>query len=135
MKDHIKYSEGYKYQLREDYSQLVGIYPPQDIVEKFIILTRAGVLTVLAGYCWDGASGPTIDTASSMRGALCHDACYQLMRDNKLCYTWKTKADEILRDTCIADGMWQWRARRWFAAVQAFAGFAIHTPVEILTAP
>ena len=70
----VSYRKGYKYQLAEDFSQYVAIYPEKDIKTQFIHLAMDGRLTILSGYAWDGPSGPTIDTKSSIRGSLIHDA-------------------------------------------------------------
>ena len=59
-----------------------------------------------------------------MRGALVHDALYQLMRQKLIGSEWRLYADELLRDLCIQDGMYQWRAKAWFRAVRKFASFA-----------
>jgi hypothetical protein len=121
----MKYRKGYKYQLAEDISvqtQIIGI---RDIViDDFIILDSKGLLTVKKGYAWDGASGPTIDTLSSMRGSLLHDALYQLMREKLLSIMWFDTANRLLRDTCIEDGMWKWRANLWYNIVGDFAKYA-----------
>ena len=64
----MKYKKGYKYQLVEDEvtkTDIIGY----SFDTKFIRLTLVGVLTVKAGYAWDGASGPTIDSPSSMRAS------------------------------------------------------------------
>ena len=135
MSKHIKYKDGYKYVLAEEYTDQIPVYPEISIYSQFITLTEAGILTIRAGYAWDGASGPTIDTASSMRGALIHDALYQLMREELLQRSWRQKADEVLRDTCIADGMFRWRAWVWYKTVRKLAGFAVSTKDKVLVAP
>ncbi len=120
----IYYRKGFKYQLAEDYSITIKICPVDPIVTDYIELNSKGLLTIHKGYAWDGASGTTIDTKSSMRGALVHDAIYQLLRMEKINITWRTYADELLRDLCIEDGMWKCRAKAWYKAVEKLAGFA-----------
>jgi len=117
----IAYRGGYKYQLAIDYQCRVPIYPPVSLVTDFIALGVDGVLRIGKGYSWDGASGPTVDTKSSMRGSLVHDALYQLMRMNLLERSWRSKADDVLFQFCEEDGMWRWRARMWRAMVGEFA--------------
>jgi hypothetical protein len=119
--DHIKYTDGYKYQLSEDYFLQTTIKPEKEVNEEFIKLTLDGLLTVKEGYAWDGPSGPTIDTKSSMRGALVHDALYQLLRDEKISQSCRVIADTYLRDICIEDGMFTWRAHLWYIGVRHFA--------------
>jgi hypothetical protein len=109
----IRYRDlhAYKYQLLETYEVYVGIEPRgPDIRTDLIDLTREGVLKVRRGYCWDGPSGPAIDTKSFMRGSLVHDAIYQLIRMGMLPADRKTKADEVLKRMCLEDGMLPVRA-------------------------
>lgn len=132
----IKYTEGYKYQVAEDYSLQTTI-TGYDIDTDFICLTPDGLLTIKKGYAWDGASGCTIDTDSSMRGSLVHDAFYQLLREEKISQHYREVADAYLRDICIEDGMWTWRARLWYKAVRKFALSCANAEneKEVLTAP
>lgn len=119
---HITYKEGdWKYQLLEDYKITLGsrLRPHTAIDLPFIKLTVQGVLTILKGYCWDGPSGPMLDTKNAMRGALVHDALYQLMRMEQLPREYKQPADELFRDICREDGM------SWFRAWYALRGLEI----------
>lgn len=120
----IRYTKGYKYQLYEDAEFQTNVFPENDIVTRYITLTTTGLLGIKLGYAWDGASGTTIDTESSMQGALGHDALYQLMRMGLLDQKWRHEADRFLRDQCKSDGMWKWRAELWYNAVRKIAGFA-----------
>lgn len=81
----------------------------------------AGQLVVNLGYAWDGASGPTWDSPSSMLASLFHDALYQLIREGFLPRSVRQGADEVLRDVAIDEGMWRWRAWAWYYAVRALA--------------
>jgi len=135
--DKIKYKKGYKYQLAADYTVEVGIFPPKSIACQWCMLSNNGFLTILEGYAWDGASGPTIDTKSSMRGSLVHDVLYQLIRLGKLDISWREKADDILHNICVEDGMNHARAELWEEMVSMFAGSAAKHDAEppILEAP
>ena len=107
----IKYRAGYKYQLVETYTTLVAVQPEGFVLTPFIRLDIDGRLSILAGYAWDGPSGPAIDTMNFMRGSLVHDALYQLMRDDHVDRDkWRVIADEELRRICIEDGMSRLRA-------------------------
>jgi len=119
--DHIYYKGGYKYVLAETYAVATPI-TGYDVRTRFLILTPDGVLIIMKGYAWDGASGPTFDTSTSMRGTLLHDAFYQLERDEMISQDEREKIDRLLRDTCIEDGMWPCRARAWYRAVRLFGG-------------
>lgn len=120
----MKYRSGYKYQLADDERCQVSIRSLQEIDTEFISLTRTGLLTVKRGYAWDGPSGPTIDTKSSMRGSLIHDALYQLIREGHLPAWDRNRADDELYRLCVEDGMWKWRAALWRREVRKFAAGA-----------
>lgn len=132
----IRYKEGYKYLLVEKYKVKIDIFPLVAITTKYIELDMFGVLTINAGYAWDGPSGPTIDTKNFIRGSLVHDALYQLMRENHLDKVWFNKANDILYQICIEDGMSWFRARYVKLAVDLFGYDAmINADTAIITAP
>jgi hypothetical protein len=77
----IAFMGGYKYQTTEEVSFLIpSLSEFAGAKTKYLEIRDGGLLVILSGYAWDGASGPTIDTDSTMRGSLVHDALYQLMR-------------------------------------------------------
>lgn len=141
--ERIKYREGYKYQLVEDYTLLTDIAPanprgmPEGVGNDYVWLGRSGLLIVRRGYAWDGPSGPTVDTLDSLRGSLVHDALYQLMREEFLSRDYRERADQLLLECLIADGMLPIRAAAWFAAVRLAAGSAADpaNAAPILIAP
>jgi len=110
----------------------------RDIVTQFISLDRNGRLVVKKGYRWDGPSGPTIDSDSFMRGALVHDALYQLLRgghfgapESKGWVRARKAADGEMRRICREDGMIIFRRLYTHWAVRKFAAYAAkpQTPV------
>lgn len=117
----IYYKEGYKYQLTRDYFVQTNICPPVDIITPYVHLSKTGLLRLLRGYAWDGASGPTVDTDSSMRGSAGHDGFYQLFRLGLLDISWRKDVDKLLKKHCIEDGMWVIRAEIWEDMVRTFA--------------
>ena len=134
----IKYREGYKYQLAENAGvKLPFPAPPIDTEHEFITITPSGQLIAEQGYAWDGASGPTIDTKSSMRASLFHDVLCQLMREGLLDREiFSPLADALFRDICIEDGMFVWRANSWHYFLRKFGKAAtMPRPDEVLTAP
>jgi len=148
--DQIYYRSGYKYQLAESYSTSVVIRPeagekpsersfhgPGGIETEYIDLSADGLLTIRAGYAWDGPSGPTRDTKSFMRGSLVHDALYQLMRNNHLPSSCREDADQELHRMCREDGMNRFRAWYVLLGVRKGAGFAAAPKAkkQIRTAP
>lgn len=120
----IRYRSGYKYQLAEIYSISVVIQPDEPVETEYIELSDEGLLTLKAGYAWDGPSGPTVDTKSFMRGSLVHDALYQLMRNGHLPAGCRLDADQELHRICLEDGMTRFRAWYILWGVRKGAGFA-----------
>lgn len=132
----IAYRKGYKYQLHAPWWVQTGIVGHTASVPGFLCLEENGRLRFEAGYAWDGPSGPAVDSASSMRGALTHDGLYQLMREGQLPSSYRPAADALLRTICIEDGMLEVRADIWYEAVRLFAaGAARRADPEICTAP
>lgn len=120
----LKYSKlgSYKYKVEEEFYYIVPIYLPAPIEHSYFRLDIDGWLTIRKGYCWDGPSGPTIDTPDFMRGSLVHDVLYQMFRLKLLDHKkYRKMADEVLRDICLFDGMPRWRAWYVYTAVRLFA--------------
>ena len=133
----IKYKSGYKYQLVEECYKKVEIFPDEDIRTTHLTLYQGGYLRIKEGYCWDGPSGPAIDTKNFMCGSLVHDALYQLMRQGLIPQKWREQADKELRKVCLKDGMSKVRAWWVYYAVRTFAKRCATTDHKrkILTAP
>lgn len=112
----------YKYQLRENFSIATDLRPQRPVDTDFISLTADGRLTIKALYAWDGPSGIALDTKTSMRGSLVHDALYQLMRERLLEFNYREAADDLLKTICIKDGMHPVRAWYMHKGVRWFGG-------------
>lgn len=123
----MKYRAGYKYQLDGTFSTTIGLVRglnyPAEVYTAYATL-EDGILTIKAGYAWDGPSGPTFDTSNFMRGSLVHDVLYQFMREEKLPKSDRKFADELLRKMCREDGMSWVRAWWVYRGVRLFAGKA-----------
>lgn len=85
---------------------------------------KNGTVNVYSRHWWDGASGPTFDSDSSMEASLWHDIFYFLIehhfigkRDPKKFRKW---ADKVFYNDLKRGGMWFPRARVWFRAVRLF---------------
>lgn len=116
--DRIYFKEGYKYQLTRDYSVYTGICPPENVFCAFFTITADGWLHVQKGYAWDGASGPTVDTKSSMRPSLVHDCYCQAAKDRAIDYArCAPQYNQLFHAMCLEDGMWPIRAALWLAGV------------------
>lgn len=133
----------YKYQLTETYICQTGIkcaeYIREPPADHRIELSPSGMLSISKGYAWDGPSGPSLDTKNFLRGSLVHDALYQLMRTKRISLEERLKADKLLREHCVQDGMSSVRAWYVYRAVRMFGkGSAKPQPEErymVETAP
>ncbi len=119
------YKGGFKYQTDRVMYLDTGIFPLRPIKTKWLALDMEGRLTVQDGYCWDGPSGPTIDTDTFMGPSLGHDPIYEFLRKGLLPPNcgYRKQADQLLRRLCLEDGMNRFRAwyvyrevRRWAAS-------------------
>ncbi len=139
MTDQIRYCAGYEFQLAENYSVDVGFRPLVSVsVGEWVALTDQGILSLKAGYAWDGASGPIVQSADIMRGSLVHDGLYQLMRAGLLGQEYREQADGVLKRICLEDGMSHWYAQAVYNAVREFGAQAAAVgamPYPVLTAP
>jgi len=133
----IYYKEGYLYQVNILYKETINIYPDKDVYLPFLFLSREGDLEIKVGYAHDGPSGPIKFIATHlpkflkkwylkklMRGATKHDAIYQMIREGKLPMSARAKADTMLKEDCVIDGMIKIRVRWIYAAVNKVAKFA-----------
>ncbi len=135
----IRYTEGWKYRLEEDYTIQTPVKPDFTIANSpYYVLTPDGMLYIREGFSWDGASGPTLDTQSSMRPSLVHDAFCQMMKDRKLDYKkWSPVVHKFFKDLCIEDGMSPLRAWIWHQGVIIGQGGNPDIPTDnpVKTAP
>ena len=141
--------KAWKYRLTQDHIEDIEILPPDNVNIRakdgtlIASLSITGRLFIARDYCYDGASGPTIDTPDTMRPSLLHDVMYQYMRLGILPQDpFKEQADRLLQRRLIEDGKklaaketsWlkrKWiestielRAGAWYQAVHRFAGDA-----------
>jgi hypothetical protein len=123
----------YKYTLFRDVTFETDIEVFSPGMWGLLGIDEDGVLTIKQGYTWDGPSGPTIDSHTFMRGSLIHDALYQLMREQKVAQDQRKRADEILREVCIEDGMA--RVRAWWVYRAVRIGAAQSAKPNLLSAP
>ena len=124
----------YKYRTTEEVTYETGwrLLDGQDVQTEmgYVHLSAEGLLTIQRGYAWDGASGPTLDTPSTMLASLVHDALYQLLREGKLQQRWRLSADRLLKRIMLKaySGNWpKWHAARvecWVWGLKHFAGYA-----------
>ena len=125
MKSSLYNEVDWKYVLREDYRTEFPVWFFRDgedfsLTPKLFLGIVGKELVILKGYAWNGASGPTLDTDSTMGPALVHDALYQLMRMRVLPLRMRRLADAWFRDLLKEEGMLFFRRWYFFAAVRLF---------------
>ena len=111
-----------KYQVLVSQVYQTHIFPDSDIVHPFFILRSDGLLIVLAGYAWDGPSGPAPDSKWAMLASLFHDALYQMMRMGLLSRRFKPHADWIYFEVLVRSGAPEHAALLHHDAVRLFGG-------------
>lgn len=123
---------GYKYQLMETISFYVGIFPDGqlDIKTDYLYLGLNGHLCIKAGYCWDGATDPAVDTQNNLTPSLVHDAGYQLIRMGMIRRSTKKDWDNLFIEMCRVRGMSKLRRSVDAAGLKYFAGGAIEPNPE-----
>ena len=114
----------YKYRLVENEEFSTGISGVYASTE-YLTIFDTGLLICKKGYCWDGASGPTLDTEDTMRASLGHDCLYQCISLGILSKDHREAADKLLRKWLLEDGMVHARAQLWYEGVRAFGGLHV----------
>ena len=108
--DKIRYIEGYKYQLKDNYVVETSVFPERFCHLNFVRLDTSGTLYIVSGYAWDGATDPAIDSIDNMRASLVHDALSQLARAGYLdAVKYKKAIDDEYFKILEEDGMWAFR--------------------------
>lgn len=121
----LAYTEGWKYRTERPYTISTPLRG-WSVATDWAQLLADGTLVVPRGYCWDGASGPTLDTKATMVASLVHDVFYQMMREGLLPEGIKPQADVLLGEVLRADTPARWRFLRtprawgWVRAVSWF---------------
>lgn len=119
----------YKYELGEDISFPIPEEPygacirhflaKNPVNHKYIRLDNSQIICA-EGYRWDGCSGPTWDTESTMCASLVHDSLYQLMRLSLIPQSSKDFADRWFLNIMLLDGVWKIRAYTFYYGVTLF---------------
>ena len=128
-KEGIKYFVTRKYKIKLDiipYAPICLSFTTEDVNGDVVHIPIAtmdmeGNTVIYPRYAWDGASGPTWDTLSTMIASLVHDLIYQFIRLGLIDPKYKTYADEMLKVIGIEDGMWKFRAGYYQLAVSLLA--------------
>lgn len=110
----------YKYELLMDITNTIdfkGLKLKHAVITEYCALFTDGQIIQFKGYRWDGASGPTWDTESTMHCSLDHDTLWQLIEELFLPEKWYSVSNHHLRTQGKKDGMWTIRANAWFYSV------------------
>lgn len=112
----------WKYQVEDEFTYCLGKGFSAIEIQTLHFEIVASILVAYVGYSWDGASGPTIDTETSMRASLVHDILYQCIEEGLLPYEFRKRADKEFRKICLADGMGRFRAWYYYRVLRLFGG-------------
>lgn len=113
----------YKYRLLKDIEGWIDfqhLMLDKPIHTEYCSLFTSGRIIGRKNYAWDGASGPTVDTTSSMHCSLDHDILWQLIEEGYLSKEWYPISNDHLEDQGEKDGMWPIRAKLWNTSVTYF---------------
>ena len=124
---------GYKNILHKDLK--VQLDPPPELSShldidvlaehpNYFTIWSNGLVLIRAGYAWDGASGPTIDTKTTFVGSCVHDCLYQGSREflkfntEDEFYQYRKWADQQFRKQLKLSGMNWFRRMYWYRGVR-----------------
>lgn len=123
MKITLHYQDGYKGQVKRTLRIQTPIRPNKDIKTDFIEMTMGGILTIIKGYAYDFASGPTLDWPEWIKAAaLPHDCICQLHREGYLNDEQRREGDEWFKRILKANGMFLPRREIWYRGVRIGSG-------------
>lgn len=134
MRTDLYYKKNIKYQTAKEFVvhlPTIIKYVKKNIHTDFCSLTTTGCLTIFKRYGWDGPSGPTIDTETSMAGSLVHDLLYHLIRLGHLPIESKDECDNIMRAIMLQDGMWGFRAKYFLVGVSKYGKGSLIKPKKV----
>lgn len=109
----MKYTKvKYKYQLLESFTKKLNYSFPD--VESDFFTIKNDTIHIKKFYSWDGASGPTIDSKTSMIAGLIHDCLYQAINTNLIDASYRHIADREFLSILLENHMAKIRAYSWY---------------------
>lgn len=114
----VRYRDGYRFQLAEPFQIQTPIRA--SCAGNHFVGLQDGMLTIAAGFAWDGASGPIDQAHYVIRASLCHDAFYLLFRECGLSLGWRDEVDTLLGVMMEEDGAHPLLASAAYQAVRKF---------------
>lgn len=116
----LKYSDGYKIQIKEDVFIQTRLRPKHPAeIPGYVSLGTDGGLWIYEKYAYDGATGG-INLDCMRAGILVHDALFQLMQEGQLDIAFFQQANEELRDIAISNGTPVWITNFFYFCVSKF---------------
>ena len=116
----MKYSKGYKYQLKGNVFIQTRLMPEKPaIIQGFIFLGTDGKLFIYNSYAWNGATCAP-DFKCNMLAVLVHDALFQLIQEGLLPDYHFKECNEELRDIMIMEGTPKLIAEVFYFGVNTF---------------
>ena len=109
-----------RYCLVERYWVDAKVFPPRPLQSAKIQLSCDGYLTLQKGFCWDGPSGPAVDTPGTMGPSAAHDALYELINSKLLGKKHRKESDRAYRRLLRESGVPFWRRALHFRGVRLF---------------
>jgi len=133
----MKYSKGYKYQLRATEYIQTSLRPKETAYAPLVTLYTDGMLVIQTYFAWDGCSGPTWDDKTNARGCLAHDALCYLMRMGALPQKYLGQVDAEVKRIMLIDGAIPCRAKYYGKGLKLIGGGYAKpkNARKILTAP
>ena len=117
MEETVKYWDGYKFVVAEDFCIQTTIYG-YDLQDKFFHLHVDGRLEIFMGYAWDGNSGPFPDIKSTIEPSCGHDILCDLVNSGRISHDEQPKIDQLYHDTAIKKGLWPVITRQLTMAIR-----------------
>lgn len=122
----VRYSSGYRWQLRQSVVYQTGI-KGYTVNHEWFVLTCHGELWLRDGYATDGITGvtgwvwePLLSRGWLRYASFGHDALCQAIRINLLPKSLSSTAHDLLRQWCLEAGAKKWQTDLVFLAVLRF---------------
>lgn len=113
-----RYADGKKFELLEEYIYQTEIEVPKYVHRGHISMSPSGMLTIRAGFVYDGCSFWTADRNENYTACLIHDALDKLLRAGKIPPRFQRNSDRILKRVFIEHGGGKLSTSVYYVAVR-----------------
>lgn len=128
----IKYKNGYKYKVEEDFTVMTRVIGYK-VSHEYYELNRNGELKIKRNFCWNGANFvPDIKTV--MKASCVHDCLYQMIRLNLIPDSQRNEADETFKEVCLSSGMNSLLANGFYKGLRIFgsnSAYGRENPIQV----